>query len=230
MYTSLRSSNPQTTVERTFPSLLWCGQVGSSLSPGLLRALHMGAKAWLCLTQPVEQYHSSEAWFSPGWVSPFAFSVIVSTFHTDIWSVLSWSWGLLTRLVVDLTRTERVSFLCYVISLPCYLGSSFLRRRYVGLRGSFSGILTLMPLKFEEGGSLPSREGVHGFCSSHTVRRRALHPERAADNHSDSEEELAAFCPQVSGVWGLFSIGKLRVSFIFFASCISVFVFFLYPR
>ena len=28
----------------------------------------------------------------------------------------------------------------------------------------------------------------------------------------------------------LFSIGKLRVSFIFFASCISVFVFFLYPR
>lgn len=28
----------------------------------------------------------------------------------------------------------------------------------------------------------------------------------------------------------LFSIGKLRVSLIFFASCISVFVFFLYPR
>lgn len=60
-----------------------------------------------------------------------------------------------------------------------------------------------MPLKFKGGGSLPSREGVHGFCSSYTVRRRALHPERAADNHSDSEEELAAFCPQVSGVWEL---------------------------
>uniref|UniRef100_A0AC11DQM8 Reticulophagy regulator family member 3 n=1 Tax=Ovis aries TaxID=9940 RepID=A0AC11DQM8_SHEEP len=29
------------------------------------------------------------------------------------------------------------------------------------------------------------------------LRRRALHPERAADNHSDSEEELAAFCPQL---------------------------------
>lgn len=28
-------------------------------------------------------------------------------------------------------------------------------------------------------------------------RRRALHPERAVDNHSDSEEELAAFCPQL---------------------------------
>lgn len=119
----------------------------------------------------------------------------------------------MTRLVVDLTRTERVSFLCYVISLPCYLGSSFLRHRYVGLRGSFSGILTLMPLKFQEGGSLPSREGVHGFCSSHTVRRRALHPERAADNHSDSEEELAAFCPQVSGVWGAASLASFFSSF-----------------
>uniref|UniRef100_A0A8C9H8M7 Reticulophagy regulator family member 3 n=1 Tax=Piliocolobus tephrosceles TaxID=591936 RepID=A0A8C9H8M7_9PRIM len=29
------------------------------------------------------------------------------------------------------------------------------------------------------------------------LRRRALHPERAMDNHSDSEEELAAFCPQL---------------------------------
>ncbi|KAM7068815.1 reticulophagy regulator 3 isoform 2-T2 [Molossus nigricans] len=29
------------------------------------------------------------------------------------------------------------------------------------------------------------------------LRRRALHPERATDNHSDSEEELAAFCPQL---------------------------------
>ncbi|XP_054989322.1 reticulophagy regulator 3 [Sorex araneus] len=28
-------------------------------------------------------------------------------------------------------------------------------------------------------------------------RRRALHPERAVDGHSDSEEELAAFCPQL---------------------------------
>lgn len=28
-------------------------------------------------------------------------------------------------------------------------------------------------------------------------RRRALHPERAVDDHSDSEEELAAFCPQL---------------------------------
>ncbi|XP_059937800.1 reticulophagy regulator 3 isoform X2 [Mesoplodon densirostris] len=29
------------------------------------------------------------------------------------------------------------------------------------------------------------------------LRRRGLHPERAGDNHSDSEEELAAFCPQL---------------------------------
>ncbi|XP_008047016.2 protein FAM134C isoform X2 [Carlito syrichta] len=29
------------------------------------------------------------------------------------------------------------------------------------------------------------------------LRRRALHPERTTDNHSDSEEELAAFCPQL---------------------------------
>ncbi|XP_059526206.1 reticulophagy regulator 3 isoform X2 [Myotis daubentonii] len=29
------------------------------------------------------------------------------------------------------------------------------------------------------------------------LRRRALHPERAMDNQSDSEEELAAFCPQL---------------------------------
>nr|XP_020743697.1 protein FAM134C isoform X2 [Odocoileus virginianus texanus] len=29
------------------------------------------------------------------------------------------------------------------------------------------------------------------------LRRRALHPEHAVDNHSDSEEELAAFCPQL---------------------------------
>ncbi|XP_040605663.1 reticulophagy regulator 3 [Mesocricetus auratus] len=29
------------------------------------------------------------------------------------------------------------------------------------------------------------------------LRRRALHPERGLDNHSDSEEELAAFCPQL---------------------------------
>ncbi|KAF5918072.1 hypothetical protein HPG69_015954 [Diceros bicornis minor] len=29
------------------------------------------------------------------------------------------------------------------------------------------------------------------------LRRRALHPEHAMDNHSDSEEELAAFCPQL---------------------------------
>uniref|UniRef100_A0A8D2KGX8 Reticulophagy regulator family member 3 n=1 Tax=Urocitellus parryii TaxID=9999 RepID=A0A8D2KGX8_UROPR len=29
------------------------------------------------------------------------------------------------------------------------------------------------------------------------LRRRALYPERTMDNHSDSEEELAAFCPQL---------------------------------
>lgn len=29
------------------------------------------------------------------------------------------------------------------------------------------------------------------------LRRRALHPEHAVDNQSDSEEELAAFCPQL---------------------------------
>lgn len=29
------------------------------------------------------------------------------------------------------------------------------------------------------------------------LRRRGLHAERAGDNHSDSEEELAAFCPQL---------------------------------
>ncbi|KAG8512876.1 Reticulophagy regulator 3 [Galemys pyrenaicus] len=29
------------------------------------------------------------------------------------------------------------------------------------------------------------------------LRRRALHPDRSADDHSDSEEELAAFCPQL---------------------------------
>ncbi|XP_037004942.1 reticulophagy regulator 3 isoform X2 [Artibeus jamaicensis] len=29
------------------------------------------------------------------------------------------------------------------------------------------------------------------------LRRRALRPERAVDDHSDSEEELAAFCPQL---------------------------------
>ncbi|XP_060242671.1 reticulophagy regulator 3 isoform X4 [Meriones unguiculatus] len=29
------------------------------------------------------------------------------------------------------------------------------------------------------------------------LRRRALHPERAMDDRSDSEEELAAFCPQL---------------------------------
>ncbi|XP_058904252.1 reticulophagy regulator 3 isoform X1 [Kogia breviceps] len=29
------------------------------------------------------------------------------------------------------------------------------------------------------------------------LRRRGLHPERVGDNHSDSEEELAAFCPQL---------------------------------
>lgn len=45
-----------------------------------------------------------------------------------------------------------------------------------------------------------SLEGIKVFCSFHIVRRRALHPERALDNHSDSEEELAAFCPQVSCV------------------------------
>ena len=58
-----------------------------------------------------------------------------------------------------------------------------------------------MSLKSRAGGGFPLREGIKAFCSFHIVRRRALHPERAMDNHSDSEEELAAFCPQVSWVW-----------------------------
>lgn len=63
-----------------------------------------------------------------------------------------------------------------------------------------------MPLKSTRGGGggFPSREGDKASCSFHTVRRRALYPERAVDNQSeDSEEELAAFCPQVSCVWDL---------------------------
>lgn len=50
---------------------------------------------------------------------------------------------------------------------------------------------------------MPSKEGIKAFCPFHIVRRRALHPERTMDNHSDSEEELAAFCPQVSSMWEL---------------------------
>uniref|UniRef100_H0UZH7 Reticulophagy regulator family member 3 n=2 Tax=Cavia porcellus TaxID=10141 RepID=H0UZH7_CAVPO len=42
---------------------------------------------------------------------------------------------------------------------------------------------------------------VHGYMMfrqrERQLRRRALHPERAGDNGSDSEEELAAFCPQL---------------------------------
>lgn len=53
------------------------------------------------------------------------------------------------------------------------------------------------------GGGFPSRESDKASCSFHIVRRRALHPEHAVDNQSDSEEELAAFCPQVSWVWDL---------------------------
>ncbi|XP_008570108.1 PREDICTED: protein FAM134C isoform X2 [Galeopterus variegatus] len=53
-----------------------------------------------------------------------------------------------------------------------------------------------MPLK-SKGGFIPSSQGIKIFCSFHIVHRRALHPERATDNHSDSEEELAAFCPQL---------------------------------
>lgn len=42
-----------------------------------------------------------------------------------------------------------------------------------------------------------SLKGLRTFCSFHIVRRRALHSEHAVDTHSDSEEELAAFCPQL---------------------------------
>ncbi|KAM9749246.1 reticulophagy regulator 3 isoform 2-T2 [Dama dama] len=39
---------------------------------------------------------------------------------------------------------------------------------------------------------------IPGLLLSYLIlRRRALHPEHAVDNHSDSEEELAAFCPQL---------------------------------
>lgn len=57
--------------------------------------------------------------------------------------------------------------------------------------------------KSKAGGGPPSRGGVKAFFPLHIVRRRALHPEYSMDSHSDSEEELAAFCPQVSWVWAL---------------------------
>ncbi|XP_057572185.1 reticulophagy regulator 3 isoform X3 [Hippopotamus amphibius kiboko] len=57
-----------------------------------------------------------------------------------------------------------------------------------------------MMSKQRERQSALRRRWCHPFLVEETeahVRRRALHPGRAVDNHSDSEEELAAFCPQL---------------------------------
>uniref|UniRef100_A0A8C0M050 RETREG1-3/ARL6IP-like N-terminal reticulon-homology domain-containing protein n=1 Tax=Canis lupus familiaris TaxID=9615 RepID=A0A8C0M050_CANLF len=58
-------------------------------------------------------------------------------------------------------------------------------RAYVRLKPA------LQRLDFSVRGYMMSKQRERQLC------RRALYPERALDNHSDSEEELAAFCPQL---------------------------------
>ena len=92
---------------------------------------------------------------------------------------------------------------CYQLTLPLRPCSSFFRHPYVGLRGSFSSILTWMPLKFKGGGSLPSREGVHGFwllLFPHSAAQSS--PPRACCGQPQWQRG-GACCLLSSGIWGV---------------------------